>query len=402
MMAQRRKSFGSKTLIALLLMSVVGFTLPAVTAHAEDCLAAPNSPAREGTRWYYRLDQATQHKCWYMRALDQSTQQAATSVKTTLPAPAFAIPIPRPRPSTANSALSLNPGDTNLSFSNAEEVATKPSGMAPSSGSTGETASSIPKELASQQAGISSAAPAPNAVPQTGKATDETDSAISEMHQAAPSLETNATATAAATSAETPAGATTDEASSSTSEIAAPQLAAASSAPNAQMAASGPNAALMDDAATPNDSATKLSAPKDFRSNDAAPAPDVSVAQLHAPLAATTVNARSIPSHLVSDDSERTASSDKSADIAGTQIRPFYLIIAFMVALVGMLYYLVFRYLPGGSARISIDDAENDWVDDDPYNDPEFYRKLRQGAAEVEIPATGAPISARAAALEKP
>ena len=121
-MAQRRKSFGSKTLIALVLISVVGFTLPAVTAHAEDCLAAPNSPAREGTRWYYRLDQATQHKCWYTRALDQSTQQAATSVKTTLPAPAFAIPIPRPRPSTADSALSLNPGDTDLSSSHAEEI----------------------------------------------------------------------------------------------------------------------------------------------------------------------------------------------------------------------------------------------------------------------------------------
>jgi hypothetical protein len=64
-----------------------------------------------------------------------------------------------------------------------------------------------------------------------------------------------------------------------------------------------------------------------------------------------------------------------------------------VVTPVGMLYYLVFRYLPGGSARISIDDPESDWVDDDPYNDPEFYRKLRQGAGEVEIAATSAPIS---------
>ncbi|MGO9399911.1 MAG: hypothetical protein ACLP19_19020, partial [Xanthobacteraceae bacterium] len=78
---------------------------------------------------------------------------------------------------------------------------------------------------------------------------------------------------------------------------------------------------------------------------------------------------------------ERTALSDDSTDNAGTQIRPFYLILAFVVALVGILYYLVFRYLPGGSARAGIDDPENDWVGDDPYNDPEFYRKLRQGAA---------------------
>ena len=380
MMAQGRKSFGSKTLIALLLMSFVGFTLPAVTAHAEDCLAAPNSPAREGTRWYYRLDQATQHKCWYTRALDQSTQQAATSVRTTLPAPAFAIPIPRPRPSTADSALSLNPARTDPSPSHAEEIDAK------------------------QREGTSLSATLPNAVPQAGTATDETDFAISEMHQAASSLETNATETAAAPSAETPAGATTDETSSSTSVIAAPQLAATSSAPNTQMAASGPNAAPMDDAAlpTPNNSATKLSAPIDFRSNDAAPAPEVSVAQPHAPLAAANVNARLIPSHLVSGGRERTTPSDEFSDNTETKIGPFYLILAFVVTLVGMLYYLVFRYLLGGSARISIDDPENDWVDDDPYNDPEFYRKLRQGAAEVEIPATGVSISARAAALEKP
>ena len=376
-MAKRRKSFGSKTLIALGLTSVVGVTLPTAAARAEDCLAAPNSPAREGTRWYYRLDRATQHKCWYTRALDQPAQQAATSFKTTLPAPAFAIPIPRPRPSTSDSALSLNPGDTDLSSSHAEEVAIKPSATAPSSGSTAE----IAKVLTSQQAGISSAAPAPNAAPQIGAATDETDFAISDIHQAAPSLETNVAVTAATPGPETLVGAAADETSSPTSEIAAPRLAAPSGAPNAQMAASGLNAALMEDAAssTTNDSDTKLSTPTD-RSNDAETAPGVSVAQPHAPLAATTVNARPTPPHLP-DGRERTALSDDSTDNAGTQIRPFYLILAFVVALVGILYYLVFRYLPGGSARTGIDDLENDWVGDDPYNDPEFYRKLRQGAA---------------------
>ena len=380
-MAKHRKSFGSKTLIALGLTSVVGVTLPAAAARAEDCLAAPNSPAREGTHWYYRLDRATQHKCWYTRALDQPAQQAATSFKTTLPAPAFAIPIPRPRPSTSDSALSLNPGDTDLSSSHAEEVAIKPSATAPSSGSTGETASSIPKVLTSQQAGISSAASAPNAAPQIGAATDETDFAISDIHQAAPSLETNVAVTAATPGPETLVGAAADETSSPTSEIAAPRLAAPSGAPNAQMAASGLNAALMEDAAssTTNDSDTKLSTPT-ARSNDAETAPGVSVTQPHAPLAATTVNARPISPHL-SDGRERTALSDESTDNTGTQIRPFYLILAFVVALVGILYYLVFRYLPGGSARAGIDDPENDWVGDDPYNDPEFYRKLRQGAA---------------------
>ena len=146
MTAQRQKSFGSKSLIALALTPVVGVNLLAATAHAEGCLATPNSPAREGTRWYCRLEQATQHKCWSMRALDQPTQQVAAPAKTTLPAPAFAIPIPRPRPSAAGSALSLSRGDLGP---HPEEIATKASGAPPVSGSTDETTSSIPKEFTS-------------------------------------------------------------------------------------------------------------------------------------------------------------------------------------------------------------------------------------------------------------
>src|SRR5580704_15742238 len=215
MAARGPPSFGSKLLIAVLLMSVVGGTLLAATAHGEDCLAAPNSPAHEGTRWYYRLDRATQHKCWYMRALDQPTQQVAASAKTALPATAFAIPIPRPRPSTAVSGLALRQADTDPSFphaeyaipiprprpsavslsqndtgpsaAHAEEIAAKPSVTPPVSESTAETTPSIPKESTSQQAGTSSATPA-----------DETTSAISEMHRGAPSPETNAEATAPA------------------------------------------------------------------------------------------------------------------------------------------------------------------------------------------------------------
>jgi hypothetical protein len=314
MTAQRQKSFGSKSLIALALMSAVGVTLPAATAHAEDCLAAPNSPAREGTRWYYRLDRATQHKCWYSRALDQPTQQVAAPAKTALPATAFAIPIPRPRPSTAGSGLALRQADTAPSFSHAEyaipiprprpsavslsqddtgpseEIAAKPSVAPPVSESTAETTPSIPKESTSQQAGTASGTPEPNATPLIGAAADQTTSAISEMHQGPPSPETNAEATAPAADAETLVGATTGETSSPTSDAAAPQQAASSSEPNAQVAASGPNAAPpinapIGDAASsiPKDSATQLSTSSDLRSNDAEPAPDVSLAEQPSP-----------------------------------------------------------------------------------------------------------------------
>ncbi len=391
MMAQGQKSFGSKSLIALALMSVVGVTLSAATAHAEDCLAAPNSPAREGTRWYYRLDRATQHKCWYMRALDQSTQQVAAPAKTALPAAAFAIPIPRPRPSAAAATSSLSRGDPGPY---PEEIATKASAAPPVSGSTAETTSSIPKEFTSQKSGTLLAAPAQTAAPPIGAATDETTSAISETNQALRSPEANVETTAAAPDAETPAGATTDETSSPTSDIAAPQQGATSSEPNAQMVASRANAApriitSIDNAALssiPENSATQLSTSSDFRSNGAEPAPDVSPAEHQTSPAVATVNARRMPlppdppADLVSHGRERTVLSDELIEYARMYVRPFHLILAFVVVSVCMLYYIVFRYLPGGRARISIDHPEEYYADDDRYNNPEFYRKLRQGA----------------------
>ena len=388
MTAQRQKSFGSKSLIALALMSVVGVTLPAATAHAEDCLAAPNSPAREGTRWYYRLDRATQHKCWYIRALDQPTQQVAAPAKTALPATAFAIPIPRPRPSTAGtglalrqadidpsfshaeyaipiprsrpSAVSLSQDDTGPSAAHAEEIAAKPSVTPPVSESTAETTPSIPKESTSQQAGTASGTPEPNATPLIGAAADETTSAISEMHQGAPSPETNAEATAPAADAAALVGATTGETSSPTSDAAAPQQAASSSEPNAQVAASGPNAAPpikapIGDAASsiPKDSATRLSTSSDLRSNDAEPSPDVSLAEHQGPPVVATPNARPIPPDLLSRGRERTALTDEPIDDAGMWVKPLYLIVVFLLALVVMSYYVGFRYFVGGSAQMS-------------------------------------------------
>jgi hypothetical protein len=233
MTARGPTSSDSKSLIAVLLIFIAGVTLPGTTAEAEDCLAAPNSPAREGTRWYYRLDLATQHKCWYMRAPAQPAQQAAVSAKIT---PAAPIPIPRPRPLAASAAPPLSLGDTDRSFSSAEAIAAKPSATPPVN--TADIPSSIPEESTSQQADTSLAAPAPNATPLLGAATDETTSAISEMHQAAPSPQTNAEVITLA-----PETATTGETGSPTSDITAPKQEATSSEPNGQVAESGPTVA---------------------------------------------------------------------------------------------------------------------------------------------------------------
>jgi hypothetical protein len=81
------RPLGSIALIATLVMSGVGITVP---ARADDCLAAPNSPAPQGSHWYYRLDWATQRKCWYMR---RPVQQAAAPAALARVTPVHSLPV---------------------------------------------------------------------------------------------------------------------------------------------------------------------------------------------------------------------------------------------------------------------------------------------------------------------
>src|SRR6516165_5566141 len=78
----------SITLVATLLAWSISVAASTITARADDCLAEPNSPAPAGSHWYYRLDKATQRKCWYIHAKDKSVQPAAaqaTSDQASLP-----------------------------------------------------------------------------------------------------------------------------------------------------------------------------------------------------------------------------------------------------------------------------------------------------------------------------
>jgi len=61
-------------------------------------------------------------------------------------------------------------------------------------------------------------------------------------------------------------------------------------------------------------------------------------------------------------------------------VKSLYLIVVFILALVVMSYYVGFRYFVGGSAQMTDGHRDDDGIDN-PYNDPEFYRKLRQGGA---------------------
>src|SRR5271169_5474734 len=76
----------SIVLVAPLLISGVGVAALPTTARTDDCLTAPNSPAPQGSHWYYRLDRTTQRKCWYARAPGQPAQQVAALATTGRPA----------------------------------------------------------------------------------------------------------------------------------------------------------------------------------------------------------------------------------------------------------------------------------------------------------------------------
>ena len=74
----------SITLVVPLLTLGATVRAPANSLHADDCLAAPNSPAPEGSWWYYRLDWPTQRKCWYLRAPDRSLRRGTATTATPL------------------------------------------------------------------------------------------------------------------------------------------------------------------------------------------------------------------------------------------------------------------------------------------------------------------------------
>jgi len=62
----------------------------------ENCLAAPNTLAPQGSHWYYRTDHVKQRKCWYLRTEGPAIQEQAAQEQ-----PEAGVTARRPTPNTA-------------------------------------------------------------------------------------------------------------------------------------------------------------------------------------------------------------------------------------------------------------------------------------------------------------
>jgi hypothetical protein len=94
------------------LVSGGNLAVPANPARADDCRAGPNAPAPAGTHWYYRLDWATQRKCWYVRAPGRRMHQATSPAIVTPATASRPTPAPSdPTPAADATPMLPNPGD---------------------------------------------------------------------------------------------------------------------------------------------------------------------------------------------------------------------------------------------------------------------------------------------------
>jgi hypothetical protein len=91
---------------------------------AVECLTEPNRDAPQGSHWFYRVDRATDRRCWYLRASTPPPSPApAAEAQHATPRPAAAPVVQRSGPS---------PGDS------APAVETRRATVRPTAGQTGQ------------------------------------------------------------------------------------------------------------------------------------------------------------------------------------------------------------------------------------------------------------------------
>lgn len=99
MFARFRRRIGLIGLFAVALVSAA-HGAPANSAPTENCLAAPNSTAPEGSHWFYRVDLQSAVKCWYLRMTGQTEQKTSAREQ-----PATAAHAVAPHPTAAHTTV---------------------------------------------------------------------------------------------------------------------------------------------------------------------------------------------------------------------------------------------------------------------------------------------------------
>jgi len=95
----------------------------------ESCLLAPNTPAPQGSHWYYRTDANSQKKCWHLRTDAQTGKQSVGQSEQRVISGAAAAnpPLPKPAPEalrqrSSNVPRSQAPTGTSVGTVNPEAV----------------------------------------------------------------------------------------------------------------------------------------------------------------------------------------------------------------------------------------------------------------------------------------
>ena len=179
--SQTSWSTGSIALAAaVLVLGMSGVCGSANIAHADDCIAAPNSAAPQGNHWYYHIDRATHRKCWHLRAPGQSSSKTTaqpTSEAASPPVPVNSALAPLASTSAAPSAgtsVSMNAGNDAPPSPHVTMLAIRPQTDAVTGAAAGDgverpaarggsDASSMPQAPAPQENTSQAAGPVPTA-----------------------------------------------------------------------------------------------------------------------------------------------------------------------------------------------------------------------------------------------
>lgn len=116
----------SLAIVAPLIALGVATGVPANTARADDCLAAPNTDAPKGQHWYYHTDRKKGRKCWFLRALQGTHADAAKKPATVGNAP----PLPPLKPQSTSASSATTRESAGQEHSTASSASDRPSPQA--------------------------------------------------------------------------------------------------------------------------------------------------------------------------------------------------------------------------------------------------------------------------------